>query len=142
MPSCIEISGIIPINSGSKRNIIFRKQVRDENGQPRDKLMTENQISALYEPLHYVLLFHHGEPGWQIDVDHGGDRPTRSSCLSDRENTAYRIQVRENDFKHLHYFGRLFTNIWWTCLFAWKRGDHCGLKDIRKRFEQLNTKVF
>jgi len=100
----------------SNRDIIIYKQ----NGD----LQRISQIHQSYNPLHYVLLFPHGEPGWHPDISmcdttqQVNDSNSMDNLQQD-ENTelrrvtmmqyyAYRLQIRQLESFALHRSGRLF----------------------------------
>ena len=106
LPASIEISGLIPNNTGYMRDVRLKTRVKDAFGNEQEKFQKVNQFSSVYEPLHNVLLFHHGEPGWELEAEHDGHRKSRVQHLTQREHAAYKIQVRDNDIVHFRYFGR------------------------------------
>ena len=79
LPTADEVSMILPEEYGSTgfRDIVLASRM---NGEDRDNPFTLiNPNHASYLPLHYVLLFPYGEPGW-----HWGR--TLNNCEGDRQN--------------------------------------------------------
>jgi len=56
-----------------------------------------------YDPLHYVLLFLRGEPGWHPNLLHF--RGTKT--VTQQQYYSYRLMVRTDNFPPLHHSGRL-----------------------------------
>ena len=64
-----------------------------------------SETHRLYDPLHYVLMYPTGEPGWQLDLKQNENSGKSSSC---REFYVYRVMWRgENDFNILLRAGKL-----------------------------------
>ena len=62
-----------------------------------------NELNSSYDPLHYVILFPTGEPGYHINIRNN----TNGKKLSTKDFYAYRLMVRLNS-DWLHKSGRLF----------------------------------
>ena len=60
-----------------------------------------SELNRCYDPLHYVLLFPHGEDGWHGDMWVGNRR------ISPIQFYNYRTQIRENDSNSVLHAGKL-----------------------------------
>jgi hypothetical protein len=62
-----EVIMIIPdeYTAASRRDLVLTVR---ERGQDRPQLYTVNVTYAAYMPLHYVLLFLYGDPGWYYSL--------------------------------------------------------------------------
>jgi hypothetical protein len=67
LPTCNEVTGIIPyeFEEPSSRDILLTFRNTTGNGP---KLTKINSTVASYMPLHYVLLFPHGDHGWHYGL--------------------------------------------------------------------------
>ena len=112
LPTADEVGVIIPgqnIFQGDRRDIILT--LRSEMREGTDGFYTPilhriHEAHAAYAPLHYVLLFPYGEPGWHWDMR------LRSSNkrMTLTAYTAYRLHVRRNEFSCLHHSSRLMQH--------------------------------
>lgn len=80
-----------PSGCNNGRDIILRKQ--------DDSLVRIHETDPSYIPLHYVLLFPSGDPGWSIEWQQAG--------VTQKSYYSYRLMER-NEFSILHMSGRLF----------------------------------
>ena len=69
LPSAPEVAAFIPdeevSTAAQPRDVIVRLRVPE--GEP-PRLVFINEFSAVYDPLHFVLLFPRGELGWSPDI--------------------------------------------------------------------------
>lgn len=67
-PTASEVAGVLPddIEEAESRDIVL--QMRG------GELHRIKETHASYDPLHFVLMFPHGDPGWHINIPHQ-DRP-------------------------------------------------------------------
>ena len=86
LPQASEISVIIPGKHYDHLNVALHKR---EGG-----LQTITELHRSYDPLHYVLMFPHGEEGYQLNITHTKGR----GCVSPSEFARFRLQVREHCF--------------------------------------------
>jgi hypothetical protein len=111
LPTADEVGVILPDSNdfhGDFRDIVLHLRprhyynVRDE----RQHLQLDriNEGHAAYAPLHYVLLFPYGEPGWYYELHVPGNQ-RRVTLL---QYTAYRLHSRPNEFSTILRGGRLF----------------------------------
>lgn len=104
LPSADEVAVILPGDGSQsdKRDIILRKRMPEGLS-----LYRISDLHPAYEPLHYVLLFPHGEHGWYPALrEYQPDRPNPRR-LSKTQYTAYRLQVRPDEFSTILRGGRL-----------------------------------
>jgi hypothetical protein len=107
LPTADEVGVILPERNdfqGDFRDIIIhlRPQHFGEGGNLQ--LQRINEGHAAYSPLHYVLLFPYGEPGWYYEYRVPGNR-RRVTLL---QYTAYRLHSRSNEFSTILRGCRLF----------------------------------
>lgn len=86
-----------------------------------------------YDPLHYVILFPHGDRGWSYDMrlNHGTMQRKRDG-LTLSHYYRYRIAVRHGHFNLIQRGGRLFQQY---VVDAW-----AAIEDARLRWAELNQK--
>jgi hypothetical protein len=67
LPTSNEVTAIIPdeYTDASRRDLVL--MVR-EAGRDRPQIHIVNMTHAAYMPLHYVLLFLYGDPGWHYGL--------------------------------------------------------------------------
>jgi hypothetical protein len=69
LPTVEDVAAIIPGNGEEDvdhcREIILRLKAPDQSGSSLRRI---SHLNPLYSPLHYVLLFPHGEQGWHVDI--------------------------------------------------------------------------
>ncbi|KAI8549387.1 hypothetical protein RHMOL_Rhmol06G0020800 [Rhododendron molle] len=106
LPTADEIAVVIP-GDGSKasgmRDIILH--LRRDN-----QLMQINECHPAYLPLHYVLLFPHGELGWEPEMkqwDVKNNRPA-AKRLTQMDFYSYRLFERTTEYSTILRGGKLF----------------------------------
>lgn len=111
LPTADEVGVILPGQNdfeGDFRDIILhlRPQHYHSIRDNRDHLQLNriNEGHAAYAPLHYVLLFPHGEPGWYYELQVPGNQ-RRVTLL---QYTAYRLHSRPDEFSTILRGCRLF----------------------------------
>ena len=101
-PTSSEIAVILPgsgdgTETPNPRDII----IKGRDGY----LQRISETHRLYDPLHYVLMYPTGEPGWQLDLK---QKENSTKSLSCREFYAYRLMWRgENNSNILLRAGNL-----------------------------------
>ena len=91
LPTADEVAAIIPGNGeehvSEHREIILRLKAPAQGGS----LKRISHLNPLYSPLHYVLLFPHGEQGWhtQIPSQPGPQGQVQSKNVSQRSYYTY-----------------------------------------------------
>ena len=80
LPDGCEVAAIMPGDIGNLDVIITTRG---------GVLWRINQIHRSYDPLHYVLLYPHGEDGYQL-----GLRRSNNKTLSPKDFNCYRLQIR------------------------------------------------
>ena len=95
-PTSSEIAVIIPGSEDGNE----RSNPRDIIIKGKDGILQRiSETHRLYDPLHYVLMYPTGEPGWQLDLKRNENSRKALSC---REFYAYRLMWRGgNDFNIL-----------------------------------------
>jgi hypothetical protein len=119
-------------------------------GGPRDLKFIHDHHHA-YAPLHYVLLFPYGTPGWSYGLRL---QPTQNAAASDNapepESTnekhmtqvqfySYRLHTRENEFPIIHCGGRLFQQ--YACD-IWISTDQNRLRWVENNQPQLRAALY
>ena len=101
MPTADEVGVILPGDSttqGDYHDIVlhlrpeYYRNPADNHDHLRLQCINEGHVA--YAPLHYVLFFPYGEPGWYS----GLQRPTSSKWITLLQYTAYHIQACANEF--------------------------------------------
>jgi hypothetical protein len=106
LPTSDEITAIISdeFMDASRRDLVLAVR---EAGQDRPQIRKIDVTHAVYMPLHYVLLFPHGDPGWHYGLQLRNSEGTRQRTrLEQRAFYRYYLHVRES-FSPLFYAGRL-----------------------------------
>ena len=94
LPGGCEVAALMPGEVGNLDVII-----RTKGGA----LRRIKQIHRSYDPLHYVLLFPHGEDGYQL-----GLRRNNGNTLSPKDFYCFRLQIRNlNDGDQMMHLGKL-----------------------------------
>jgi len=120
LPTANEIAMILPEEYGSKgfRDLVLAQR---SNGEAiSNGFSTINPNHALYLPLHYVLLFPYGEPGWhwgrQLRNQEGNRQNTR---MSQRSFYRFRLHTRSDEPRTLFQAEKLFqqfvVDAWAVC---------------------------
>ncbi|TDL14451.1 hypothetical protein BD410DRAFT_702923, partial [Rickenella mellea] len=134
LPTAEELAVILPGNGAQpseSRDIVLRQRDgplrRVHDGHPA------------YAPLHYVLLFPHGEDGWSWELRQhvsAGQQPRR---LSQTRFYAYCIQHRENTFPTILRGGRLFQQY---LVDMWASADQNRLNYLLKNQNQIRASLY
>jgi len=98
IPTANEVSMILPEEYGTAgfRDIVLARRVNEEDDTNSFTLIDPNHAS--YLPLHYVLLFPYGEPGWHWGrILDNGDGGLPTSRLSQRTFYRFRLHTRLNE---------------------------------------------
>lgn len=106
LPTADEVGVILPEHNdfqGDFRDIIIHLRPQHYNNDHL-QLHRISEGHAAYSPLHYVLLFPYGEPGWYYELQVPGNR-RRVTLL---QYTAYRLHSRPNEFSTILRGCRLF----------------------------------
>ena len=111
LPTADEVGVILPsdtVTQGDYRDIVLhlRPEYYRNPADNHDHLQLQriNEGHVVYAPLHYVLFFPYGEPGWYS----GLRTPTSLKRITLLQYTAYRIQARPNEFSTILRGCRLF----------------------------------
>jgi hypothetical protein len=106
LPTSDEVTGIIPdeFTGASRRDLILAVR---EGGQDQPRIRIVNVTHPAYMPLHYVLLFPHGDLGWHYDLQlHDRAHTRKQTRLEQRVFYRYHLHIRER-ISALFYAGRL-----------------------------------
>ena len=111
LPTANEVGVILPgenVFQGDSRDIIIHLRPQYYHNPLDDinhlQLQRISEGHPAYAPLHYVLLFPYGEPGWYYDL-HVPNNPRRVTLL---QHTAYHIHSCLNEFSTILHGCRLF----------------------------------
>ena len=111
LPTANEVGVILPgenVFQGDHRDIVLHlrpeRYCDPKDHQSHLQLHRISEGHAAYAPLHYVLLFPFGEPGWYYNY-RVPNTPRRITLL---QYTAYRIHPRQNEFSTILHGCRLF----------------------------------
>lgn len=139
LPTADEVGVILPEQNdfqGDFRDIIIHLRPQHyhstHDNQEHLQLHRINEGHAAYAPLHYVLLFPYGEPGWYYELQVPGN-PRRVTLL---QYTAYRLHSRPNEFSTILRGCRLFQTYlvdMFACI------DQERLRFIRSQQPKLRT---
>ena len=134
----------------------------DEVKDPRDIILQKrggglrriNEMSPLYQALHYVLLFPTGQLGWYPGIEHGDpnqqNEPVveedqgapgrrRRQYISQIEYFAYRLHPRDNESKHIFKATRLFQEYVVDC---WASSEQNRLRWVRNNQKTIRAEVY
>jgi hypothetical protein len=141
LPTADEVAAIIP-GSGEEevdqhREIILRLKTPAQGGS----LKRISHLNPLYSPLHYVLLFPHGDQGWhtQIPSNPGPEGQIRSKYVSQRRYYAYRFHIRENEPETIFRGGRLFQQY---VVDAWSSIESSELYWLRTHQKDIRSDLY
>jgi len=108
LPTVDEVAVIIPgtSNQGDNRDIILSRRptlINSDDGKKHyQNLQRISDGHPAYAPLHYVLLFPYGEPGWHWDL-----KLTTGKRLTLHQYAAFRLHDRQNEFSTILHGGQL-----------------------------------
>eukprot|EP01022_Parablepharisma_sp_SALTPOND_P030442 TRINITY_DN7629_c1_g2_i1.p1 TRINITY_DN7629_c1_g2~~TRINITY_DN7629_c1_g2_i1.p1 ORF type:complete len:1733 (+),score=72.80 TRINITY_DN7629_c1_g2_i1:935-6133(+) len=123
-PTVPEIAALLPIeyDQADCRDILLYKR----GGTVRR--IDQNHIS--YDPLLYVLLFPHGDPGWYPDM-----KDLLGKSVTQMDYFSYRLQFRPHEGTPMHYACKLFQQYIVDCYakidqyrLNWHRGNQKTLR--------------
>ena len=106
VPTADEVAVVLPGDNaikGDYRDIILHLRPEYYDGHHL-RLQRINEGHPAYVPLHYVLLFPHGEPGWY----QGMRVPNNPRPVTLLQYTSFRIHPRAHEFSTILHGGRLF----------------------------------
>jgi len=120
LPTINEVAMIVPDEYGDKRfrDIVLAKQTRSGDGNPLDYGYHRiNQNHAAYLPLHYVMMFPHGENGWHWALElNNPDGQRQRIRLGQRTFYRFRLHSRKIEpntiFRCQRLFQQLVVDIW------------------------------
>jgi hypothetical protein len=119
LPTSEEVAMIIPeeYEKSTSRDNVLAFRSAGENGNHYSLI---NSSHASYMPLHYVLLFPFGEPGWHWRLELQNQNGERSRTrLGQRTYYRYRLHIRSGTPQLLFFAKRLFqqyvVDIWAMC---------------------------
>lgn len=127
---------------------------------PRDIILRTNQgglqciseLSPLYHPLHFVLLFPYSEPGWHDHIPHNladgnedantgleNEDGQRQKIISLREYSAFCLHPRLHESNHIFHSQMLFQEF---VVDLWASGEQQHLGWIRHNQKTLCSEVY
>jgi hypothetical protein len=112
LPASNEVAAILPGDGTApeRRDIVLRP--RSQANEHR--LSWINDGHPAYSPLHYVLLFPHGDHGWHRDLFHRpspGSNPSpqwKPPHVSQTQYSSFCLHTRDGEYSTIHQGGRLF----------------------------------
>ena len=147
MPTANEIAVLVPgreTDPTRSRDIILRYK--------DGRLQRISDLSPLYHPLYYVLLFPTGERGWSFDIpkqtqrginiddnDIEVDPESNSKTVTQREYFAHRLHIRKPAQEILFMAGKLFQEY---IVDAWASIDQNRLSWIKNNQPKLRTEYY
>ena len=138
LPSTEEVTMIIPTEQeeSSFRDIVLA--TRASNGGNGFTIINENH--AGYMPLHYILLFPRGEPGWHWGLElRNPDGIRQKIRLPQRAFYCYRLHTRRDETPLLFQCQRLFQQY---LVDAWAACDQNKLSRLRSHESNLRADVY
>ena len=108
LPTTDNVAAVIPdeYTDRSRRDILLAVRHPTRNGP---HLTPVHVTHAAYMPLHYVLLFPHGDYGWHYELQlRNGQQERIRTRLGQRTFYRFRLHTRQHEFSTLFYAGRLF----------------------------------
>ena len=91
-------------------------------------------------PLHYVLLFPHGEHGWDWSMRlRSNARERERDRLCQRAFYRYRLHTRRNEFSIMHHCQRLFQQY---LVDAWASCDLNKLQWLRENQKTIRAELY
>jgi hypothetical protein len=107
LPTASEVAAIVPdVGPGTRSTEDLHLSRRATPGAPMERISVCNKA---YLPLHYVLLYPYGEPGWSPDLHLAAtDRDRIRTRLTLNQYHAYRLFPRVDDFNAIFRARRLF----------------------------------
>jgi hypothetical protein len=115
LPTALEVAAFIPdeYEDRSFRDIVIAER-REDGAEPC--FHTINYNNAAYFPLHYVLLFPQGNPGWHWALRLRNDNNTRIIIrYSERAWLRYHLFSRPNQYSTILRAGSLFQQYLVDC---------------------------
>jgi hypothetical protein len=139
LPTANEIAAVVPGNGEEKVSSDCDIVLRLKGGF----LQRISQMSPLYDPLHYVLLFSHGEQGWhdKLPLNLGANRQahTKRGTISQICYYAYWIHQCRIEPSTILQGGRLFQQ--WL-VDAWASAEQSKLNWIHNNKTTLRSDVY
>jgi hypothetical protein len=139
LPTSTELAGILPdeFTDESRRDVLLAVREPGRNGQQLHRVPVTH---AAYMPLHYVLLFPHGEYGWNYGLQLRDARHTRQRTrFEQRPFYRFRLHTRSREFSPLFYAGRLFQQY---VVDAFVACETTALDWFRKNQDKIRADVY
>ena len=141
LPTALEVAAFIPdeYEGRSFRDIVIAER-REDGEEPR--FHTINHNNAAYFPLHYVLLFPQGNPGWHWALRLRNDNNTRI-IVHYSERAWLRYHLFPVLISTLQYYGLAvyFSNIWWIAMLLLISKLWISIADIKIKSVAICTKA-
>jgi hypothetical protein len=136
-----EVAAIIP-GSGEEdidknREIILCLKAPAHDGS----LKRISHLNPLYSPLHYVILFPHGEQGWHTNIPSspGPNGEMLSPNVTQRRYYAHRLHPRPDQSETIFRGGRLFQQY---VVDAWASIESSELYWLRKNQKNIRADLY
>ena len=141
LPTSDEIAVILPGDGTApqRRDIILRTRTAD------DSLTRIDDGHPAYSPLHYVLLFPYGDPGWHRELYH---RPVPGTFpgpswnpprVTQTQYASFRLHTHNEEYSSLHRGGRLFQQY---IVDMWASADQTRLAYLRFNQGRLRATLY
>ena len=117
LPTSDKVAVIIPDENGdpSFRDIVLAERGGRPADQPRCRRI--HATHPAYMPLHYVLLFPRGDPGWHFELQLRGDRDRNRLTL--RQFFRFHLYIRSGHelvpFAYCRLFQQYLVDAWAIC---------------------------
>lgn len=89
------------VNKPTHRDVVIRLR---NNGSTENGLQSINEINQHYDPMHYVLMFPRGDPGWNINM-HTANGLKKVTIM---QFYRYHLMIRQTSPSQVHLFKHLF----------------------------------
>jgi len=140
LPMVDEVSMILPEEYGSAgfRDLVLARRMDDDDHANPFTYINSNHAS--YLPLHYVLLFPYGEPGWHWGRTlENWEGNLQNKNLSQRTFYRFRLHTRPNEPSTLFHAQRLFQQF---VVDAWAVCDQNKLSWIRSHQANIRADLY
>ena len=113
---------------------------RDLIIQSRDGPLTRiDELHRSFLPLHFSLLFHHGEDGWAPNIPSCRRGRGGSDSISQSQFFGFHLFERLDHFSTAHYCGRLFQELIVDC---WAQTESNRLRWVEQNQKQLRSDTY
>lgn len=143
LPIADEVALILPGSGEANYDHQGRDIVLRLRNSGDKQLQRIHETHPAYVPLHYVLLFPHGDHGWHSDLrlqpEPGAESQPQRKRLTAIRYYAYRLQVRDAQFSTIHLGGRLFQQF---VVDMWASAEQNRLSWYRLHQNELRASLY